>query len=153
MNGFYRVVFAFIVTAVLAVSATAQSDWLGSYEFTEDGGKNAGGTPIIVTHQIDFLQSDDGLVAILKSNGYQTAVDVLCKVKIIGNKAMLHLEGYGDDNMFENYRRGELLLTLEKKTEKGKTDIITHWGSFKPAVPKNEKSGKVYFVKLAPNKP
>ncbi len=130
----------------------AQSPWLGSYEFTEDGGKNVGGSPIVVSHQIDVMQSDKGLVATIKSNGYQTAVDVLCLVKVNGDKAMFYFEGYGEDNMFENYQKGQLMLTLESKEPKGKSEILTHWGAFKPGVPKNEKSGKVYFTKVESNK-
>ena len=38
-----------------------------------------------------------------------------------------------------------VLLTLERKTEKGKTVLLTHWGKFTPVIPRNEKSGKVYF--------
>ena len=136
----------FVFASVIVVSA--QSPWLGTYEFTEDGGKNAGGSSIVVTHQVDVLNSDKGLVATVKSNGYQTAVDVLCLVKVKGNKAMFYFEGYGDDNMFENYSKGQLMFTLEK----GKSDLLTHWGVFKPIVPKNERPGKVYFAKVDSNK-
>ncbi len=122
------------------------------YEFIEDGGKTAGGTGIVITHQIDVLKSDNGMVATLRSNGYQTAVDVLCFVKVNGNKAMFYFGGYAYGNMFENYSKGQLMLSLEQKGEKGKSETLTHWGAFKPTVPKNERSGKIYFTKVDSNK-
>ena len=45
----------------------------------------------------------------------------------------------------ENYKEGDLLLTLERKSEK---EILTFWGKYQPSVPQNEKSGKVYFRKM-----
>ena len=32
---------------------------------------------------------------------------------------MIYFDSYGENNMFENYEQGDLLLTLEKKTVKG----------------------------------
>ncbi len=65
----------------LAIPVKAQDEWLGSYEFYEDGGKTAGGTTIFVSHQIDILESDDGLIAMIQSGGYQTSIDYgSCKV-------------------------------------------------------------------------
>ncbi len=55
--------------------------------------------------------------------------------------------------MFEPYSEGDLLFTLERTTAKGKTVILTHWGKFTPSIPKNERSGKVYFEKTAVSQP
>lgn len=137
-----------LLCVFLSAAAFSQKPWLGKYEFTEDGGKNAGGTRITVTHHLEILTSDDGLVATLESNGYQTSKDLLCLVKVQGNKAMFYFEGYGDNNMFESYEKGQLMLTLEQKTDGGKATLLTYWNAFKPIVPKNEKSGKVYFSRL-----
>lgn len=64
---------------------------------------------------------------------------------------MFYFETYGENNMFENYKKGDLLLTLERKNEKGKMQILTFWNKFQPVVPKNEKNGKVYFQKMIAN--
>ena len=143
-----RWLLANLFCVFLSTLAFSQSPWLGKYEFTEDGGKNAGGTRIMVTHHLEILTSDDGLVATLESNGYQTSKDLLCLVKVQGNKAMFYFEGYGDNNMFESYEKGQLMFTLERKTEGGKNTLLTYWNEFKPIVPKNEKNGKVYFARL-----
>lgn len=127
--------------------ATAQKEWVGTYTFDEDGGRNAGGTAIFIAHQLMILESDDGLIAHLESNGYQTSKDLNCRAKVNGNKLEIYFDNYGENNVFESYDKGDLLFTLERRTVKGKPEIATFWGRFFPIVPKNEKTGKVYFVK------
>lgn len=133
---------------VFSAAAHAQSEWVGVYDFNEDGGKNAGGTVIFVTHELEIKETGDGLVAFIQSNGYQTSKDLIGTAKVEGNKLLIYFESYGENNVFESYEEGDLLLTLEKQTVKGKTQILTHWNKFEPIVPANEKSGKVYFKKI-----
>lgn len=132
---------------LLAASIAAQKEWAGSYTFDEDGGRNAGGTAIFVAHELTVIETDDGPIARLESNGYQTSKDLNCKAVVKGNKLEVYFESYGENNIFETYSPGDLLLTLERRTIKGKAELLTFWGKFTPTVPKNEKSGKVYFVK------
>ena len=136
-----------VVLLVLALNAAAQSEWKGSYYFGEDGGNNAGGTKIFISHELEIFDGDNEIPALLQSNGYQTSSDLVCTAKIEGAKLMIYFQSYGENNMFEKYESGDLLLTLEKKNVKGKPAILTHWGKFKPAIAKNEKSGQVYFAK------
>lgn len=137
-----------LVLNLIANAASPQDIWIGSYEFGEDGGKTTGGTVIYIHHDLAVMSGDDGLIATLKSNGYQTSKDLMCKAKAEANKLMIYFESYGEDNVFESYTKGDLLLTLEKRTDKGKAVILTHWGKFLPIVSKNERPGKIYFVKL-----
>ena len=141
--------FLFIAICLLALTSavSAQASWKGSYEFLENGGKNAGGAAILITHELEIFDGGDGLAASLKSNGYQTSSDFICTAKAEGSRVMIYFQSYGEDNMFEPYAQGDLLFTLEKKAQGGKTVILTHWGKFTPAIPKNAKSGKVYFEK------
>ena len=140
------------VLLLLSLAANAQVDWKGSYTFSEDGGKNAGGTAVMIFHELDISDGDEGLVASLRSNGYQTSSELLCSAKAEGSKLMVFFRSYGEDNMFEPYKEGDLLFTLEQRIVKGKPVILTHWGKFTPAIPKNAKSGKVYFERTAENK-
>jgi hypothetical protein len=137
-----------VLFLLCATLAQAQIDWTGAYEFDEDGGKTTGGTVVFVNHQLEVRDSDDGLVAFIKSNGFQTSKDLICTAKAQGNKLLIYFESYGEDNVFEPYEEGDLLLTLERQTAKGKTQILTYWNKFEPLVPKNAKSGKVYFRQL-----
>jgi hypothetical protein len=140
--------FSSVFILLFCFAANAQKEWLGSYSFDEDGGKTAGGTAIFVSHQIDIVESDDGLIATIQSNGYQTSKDLICTTKIDGARLLVYFDSYGENNVFEPYEKGDLLLTLERKTVKGKTELLTFWGKFTPVVPKNEKTGKVYFIKI-----
>lgn len=130
-----------------SVLVNAQSSWLGKYEFSEDGGRNAGGTKIFISHELEIRETSDGLMATLQSNGYQTSKDLICTAKIAGNKLEIYFDSYGENNIFESYEQGDLLLTLENKTVKGKNQTLTFWNKFQPSIEKNEKSGKVYFQK------
>lgn len=139
------------IAAVLfatALFASAQTDWKGSYAFTENGGRNAGGAAILITHQIDVVDGADGLAASISSQGYQTSAELNCSVKVVGTKLMIYFDSYGENNMFEPYQQGDLLLTLERKGKQ----LLTYWGKMSASIEKNEKSGKVYFEKLVEKK-
>lgn len=137
-----------LITLVFCIAANAQSDWVGKYDFAEDGGKTAGGTAVFISHQLDITETDDGLIARITSAGYQTSIDLNCTAKVQGNKLLIYFDSYGEDNMFEKYAQGDLLLTLEKKAVKGKEQILTYWSKFTPSIDPKAKSGKVYFQKM-----
>lgn len=140
---FSALVLIFIFCSVLQ----AQTSWLGKYEFYEDGGRNAGGTKIFVTHELEIRQAENVLLATLRSNGYQTSKDLNCVAKAVGDRLEIYFDSYGEDNLFESYEQGDLLLTLEKKQVRGKAETLTFWNKFQPIIPKNETPGKVYFKK------
>ena len=142
-----KFVFAVIGLLLFSLHVSGQTEWIGSYSFGEDGGKNAGGTVIFISHELEVFDGGEGVAARLRSNGYQTSADLICSTKAVGPKLMIYFQSYGEDNMFEPHNPGDLLLTLERKTEKGKVVVLTHWGKFTPAIPKNARSGKVYFEK------
>ncbi len=144
MKTFAKNIFPTLFILIFSVAIQAQTDWTGVYEFSEDGGKTTGGTQIGIYHTLEIRAGGDGLMATIKSNGYQTSVDLICTAKAENNKISIYFAGYGEDNMFENYKADDLLLKLERKSEK---ETLTFWGKFQPSIAKNEKSGKVYFVK------
>lgn len=144
MKKFAVILFILTLTGAFAIIAQAQTDWTGFYEFNEDGGKTEGGTPIQIYHTLEVRETADGLMATIKSNGFQTSVNLICTTKTENNKLLIYFADYGEDNMFEKYKEGDLLLTLEAKS---KNEILTFWGKFQPSIEKNNKSGKVYFKK------
>ena len=147
-KGFVYIIFLLAIS----VLANAQNSWIGSYEFEEYGGKTVGGSGISIVHQMDILESDDSLIVMIRSNGFQTSEDLIAKAKSEGDKLRVYFDSYGEDNMFENYKKGDLLFTLERKNVgKGSPKILTFWDKYQPAVPKNEKSGVVYFQKVKAN--
>lgn len=144
-----KIIVSLVLISIFSLAANAQSSvWVGTYEFNEDGGKTTGGTEIFISHQIEIRETGDSLIATLQSNGYQTSKDLIATAKTEGNKLMIYFESYGENNVFETFEPGDLLLTLERMTVKNKTEILTHWNKFLPVVTKNEKSGRVYFKKV-----
>ena len=132
---------------LLGAVAFGQSPWAGVYEFGEDGGRNAGGSRIFISHQLEIMDGGDGLTATIQANGYQTSKDLLCTAKAEGTKLMIYFDSYGENNVFESYEKGDLLLTLEWKKLRGKDVIVTNWGKYTSITEENPVSGKVRFVK------
>ncbi|MEP7213106.1 MAG: DUF5991 domain-containing protein [Acidobacteriota bacterium] len=143
-----RVTAAILCGLVLGiVSVSAQGNWPGTYEYTEVGGRNAGGAAMVVTHELKVFKIAGGLGATLESNGYQTSINLNCTVKVDRERLMLYFDSYGPDNMFETNEKGDLLLTLVRRPVRGKAAILTYWGKFSPVVLSRVKSGKIYFTR------
>src|SRR5215217_651709 len=113
MKLFSKFLVSCFFIALFCLAANAQKEWLGTYVFDEDGGKTAGGTSIFISHRIDINESDDGLIATIESNGYQTSKELICTTKTEGARLLIYFDSYGENNMFEPYEKGDLLLTLE----------------------------------------
>jgi hypothetical protein len=125
----------------------SQDFWEGTYEFAEDGGKTAGGTPILVFHTLMIRREGDSLVAEIESNGYQTARHLFGEVKLRPGAALIYFQSYGETNLFKPYSEGELLLTLKRSSRRGRRALVlTEWGAFQPAV-RELASGRVHFTK------
>ena len=131
------------VSAILCVAfvfnAHAQVDgqFVGSYEFGEDGGKTYAGDPIAVGH---VLQIEADGSATLLANGYQTARDLICTAKSAGSKVLIYFTQYNAEgvNVFTDYEAGQLLLTLEYRTVKGGKVLWTTWGAYRPVIDEPE---------------
>jgi hypothetical protein len=149
MKFFAKIGICCLLLLIFGAVAQAQIDWVGVYEFDEDGGKTTGGSAISINHRIEIRETDGGFLATIQSNGYQTSRDLVSTVKKEGDKLMFYFDSYGENNSLEPYAEGDLLLTLERKTAKNKTEILTYWGKFKPVTTSNETPGKVYFKKIA----
>ena len=47
------------VSFSVSVAIAAQTDWKGSYYFGEDGGKNAGGIALLISHELEIFDGDE----------------------------------------------------------------------------------------------
>jgi hypothetical protein len=142
-----KIVSSIIFLLVTVAAVSAQTPWAGNYVFSENGGRTAGGTAIFITHEMDVSDDHGSLTITIQSNGYQTSRDLVGTAKVEGGRLNIYFESYGENNTFEPYEQGDLLFSLEKKTVKSKTELLTFWGKFTPIISKNEKTGKVYFKK------
>lgn len=122
--------------------------WLGTYGYTELAGRTTGGTAIVISHVIHVDEENGALFADVSSDGYQTYRRLRCDARIVGNRLHLYYlnNNYSDGyNAPEMYRRGELLLTLER-TRNGR--ILTFWRAMQPAALRRWSNGRVYFTRV-----
>lgn len=133
-----------VTIGLLGSTLHAQNDWPGVYEFEEDGGQTAGGSPIYIIHTITVTVSDGKWRARIQSQGYQTSIDVFARVIAKKKTISLYFDSYGEDNVMREFEENSHLLTLKKKNDR----LLTYWGEFGPIIESNKKDGKVRF-KLA----
>ncbi len=120
--------------------------WAGQFSF-EESVKNATGVGsqswsyVITIKAID----DRTLTAIIQVDGFQTMTRIEADVKATEKNAEFYFNKYGAENIFELYKKGDLLFTMSIND---KNEIITNWDKMKPNVLENQKSGKVMFKKV-----
>jgi hypothetical protein len=119
--------------------------WEGTYEFSEGGGRSAG-AGMIVTHTLVVHGRGGALLCELDADGYQTSRSLRCDAREEGDKLNLYFHSYREGNASAQYKKGQLLLTLERTTVRGKPRLLTHWGAYQPAL-SSARSGRVYFKK------
>lgn len=121
----------------------APLDWSGTYTYTESGGRTAGGTGIVVTHEIAVTRAGERWRAEITANGYQTQVQIHATGVVVGNRLLLRFERDGEDQMFKGrYQAGALLLELERPVRGG---LLTHWHAYTPATMERFANPGTYF--------
>ena len=133
--------------ALLAIPTGAQAEagdaWSGAYAYTENGGRNAGGAAIIVTHGIAVTREGDGYRAEITANGYQTHVQLHAAGAVVGNRLLLRFARDGEEQMFKGrYQPGAVLLELERPARGG---LLTHWRAYTPVTTERFRNPGVYF--------
>jgi hypothetical protein len=142
-----KLLIILMLSVAFVFSANAQvANYVGSYEFSEDGGRTAGGTAIFVGHELKINADGTGR---LTAAGYQTSKEVFVKTKAVGKKLQVIFEKYDEDgtNSFTPFKGGEILLTIEYKTVKKKKVLWTTFGEYNPVVFDAKKGGGIYFKK------
>jgi Family of unknown function (DUF5991) len=121
--------------------------WIGQYSFDESAPGVTGESSQSWGYVINISQLNDTLLlAELQVDGYQTMTRLEAEVKATPKSAELYFMKYGKENIFEQYRKGEKLLSLELSD---KNEILTNWEKMKPNLPANQKSGRVMFKKIS----
>lgn len=116
----------------------ARSPWEGSYLFQEgEGGQ-------FVEHTIKVYRLKGELVADIDAGGFQTAVSLRCDARVEGAKLNLYFRSYREENVGEPYRKGQLLLSLERTGAGKRSKLLTNWGAYQPVFRKPRGAG-VYF--------
>ncbi len=140
-----KLLILLMLSVAFVFSANAQTNFVGSYEFYEDGGKTAGGTAVVVGHDLTINADGSGK---LTAAGYQTSKDMFIETKSAGSKLQILFIKFGEDQAGPtDLEAGTLLLTIEYKTVKKKKVLWTTFGQYNPAVFDAKKGGGIYFKK------
>jgi hypothetical protein len=141
----------FITTTLVVVfgciaNAQGLTNFVGKYEFGEEGGRTAGGTFIYIGHDLTINSNGTGR---LTAAGYQTSREMFIKTKVVGKKLRVIFDKYDADgsNMFDSYKGSEVLFSFEWKSYKGKRVLWTTFARYEPAAIGFKKTGGVYFRK------
>ncbi|MBZ0202523.1 MAG: hypothetical protein K8I03_05860 [Ignavibacteria bacterium] len=119
--------------------------WAGQYSFEESAKNVTGQGAQSWNYVVDVKAVDDKtLTAIIQIDGFQTMTRIEAEVKASDKNAAFYFNKYGAENVFEIYKKGDLLFTLVKNDN---NEIITNWDRMKPNVLDNQKNGKVMFRK------
>jgi hypothetical protein len=108
--------------------------------------RRGGGRGSFVEHTIKVYRQGSHLVADLDAAGFQTAVSLRCDAKVEGAKLDLYFHSYRDETVGEPYRKGQLLLSLEKAKPGRRASLLTNWGAYRPVF-RRPKGAGVYFRK------
>jgi hypothetical protein len=131
-------------SSAFLIRPTEDASWEGTYGFSEDPGRNAGHGPMIAEHTIVIRKSGDRLIADIDADGYQTIRRLRCDAKISGNRISFYFHSFREGKGFATYKKGQLLLALERATVRGRTRTLTYWGAYQPIF-RTLKNGRVYF--------
>lgn len=120
--------------------------WTGRYTFDESAPNAAGSGAQSWSYTINVsVKEGDSLFAIIQVDGFQTMTRIEADVRGTDKNADFIFSKYGEENMFELFKKGEKLFSLEINE---KNEMITNWDKMKPNVVDNQKSGKVMFKKV-----
>ena len=148
------IVAVILLPALLShVPAGAQGqprdEWAGTYEYTASLGRTAGGTGIVVNYTIEVTSGNSELGAVVEASGYMTDDKLRCETKTQGNRIDFHFHSYPDGGTanaygVELYKKGDLLLSLEKVVQQKRTRYRVLWAKYNTDFKK-----RVFFKKTA----
>lgn len=129
----------------IAAAAHAADPWIGTYTYVEHGGRTAGGTGIVVTHEVSVTAAAGALAARIEANGYQSQVEIVATAAPAGNRLVIRYLRDGPGQMFKDrYKPGDVLLEFERR---GTRTLLTHWRAYAPATRERFRNPGAYFTR------
>ena len=107
--------------------------WAGGYPYSYDGGRTAGGSPIVIEYRLGIAADPKGKACRLDIEGFQTNRTILCSLAGSENEATVRFESYGDGSTvnaygIREYEVGQGLLALRRAGGK----LLTEWLKLSP---------------------
>ena len=129
------------IAAVYGGYTTAQAQsaagWKGAYQYEFDGGRTAGGAPIVITYDLIVTPGAARGGCAVSASGFQTDERIVCHASGDAKALSVSFHGYDDGRTVNKYgvaiyKLGQTLFTLERG-EDGK--LLTRWDGFRPDLP------------------
>lgn len=127
--------------------ADINNKWTGVYTF-EESAKNITGDGAQSWNYVITVKprEDKSLMAEIQIDGFQTMTRIEADVKADDKKADFIFAKYMPENMFELYKKGDRLFSMEVNA---KNEVVTNWDKMKAFVVDNQKNGLVLFKKMS----
>ena len=135
---FRQTIFILLLCASFGIAAgqsPPKNDWKGKFEHEAYLGRTTGGTAIVISYAIEVKSVDTPLGAMIKADGYMIDDEVRGDTKTDNNRINMFFNSYPNGstkNQFdvELYKKGDLLLSLEKITSKQGIRYLVSWGKY-----------------------
>lgn len=120
-----------------SITASQSLDsWVADYSFSEFVPPDQN-----MFYSISVFKENDSYYAEINIDGFQTTQRLKAEVEGDENSVKFIFSKYLEDNRFEPYKKGEILLSFERE----KSDLNTFWGKITPIDKNNSESGGIYF--------
>lgn len=141
-----RVLFLIaILMPLIGAPAGAAEPWIGTYTYVEYGGRTAGGTGIVVTHEVSVTAAAGALAATIEAKGYQYQEHIVADAAPVGNRLVIRFRRDGPGQVFKDrYKPGDVLLEFERRDAR---TLLTHWRAYTPATRERFRNPGAYFLR------
>ena len=130
---------------------SAEREWIGEYEFFNAPPVPRRNVPAgSITYSITVFKKGSQLLARFEANGFQTALDYECTVKISGGEMKLYFlrDSYGDGSEeFSPLKKGSLVFSLTRVLNGGKTRYLFKPGGYQIDLMSGRQRAPIYFTK------
>lgn len=129
----------------------AAATWKGGYRYAFDGGRTAGGSPILITYDLAFVPGAARGSCLLMSRGFQSDERIVCHASGDAKTLTIAFHGYEDGRMINRYgvaqyEPGAIPFTLQRLDGGGAA--TTKWEAFRPDLPASAANPAVYFERI-----
>lgn len=124
---------SFIALGTTVSGQAPAQPWAGHYAFVHDGGRTAGGSPIVVTYRLDIASGRGNRDCLLRIEGFQTDETIVCKLDGDATSVAVKFHTYGDGRLVNAYgtKLYEIGTTLFALRRTGPV-VLTEWQALGP---------------------
>ncbi|MGU3360514.1 DUF5991 domain-containing protein [Methylobacterium sp. M6A4_1b] len=136
------------LTAATAAAPEAPRAWAGRYLYEHDGGRTVGGSPIVVTYQLDIAPGRGNPDCLLRIEGFQTDETIVCKASGTAESVAVVFHTFGDGRTVNAYgtRLYEVGTDLFEM-RRGGDAVLTQWRALNPSGAGSAAPAGTYFTR------